>query len=201
MDNSLREVLRRRLWPSDFESSVTEPAVKVWALLDGARDDRVFSLVRDSGLNYAPLYSGNLPIEIRRVAPYLVELDPEDPYTGRILELAWGNAWGIFMRVGANARLRHHLKGFLRVRDEQGRFMLFRYYDPRVLRQYLPTCRYDELKTVFGPIRQFIVEGEQPSQLLEFSLSGLQLNQRRHTLSVLAEEPGSSASSSAGAIR
>jgi len=54
---------------------------------------------------------------------------------------------------------------------------------------------------VFGPIRQFIVEGEQPSQLLEFSLSGLQLNQRRHTLSVLAEEPGSSASSSAGAIR
>ena len=93
------------------------------------------------------------------------------------------------------------MKGFLRVRDEQGRFMLFRYYDPRVLRQYLPTCRYDELKTVFGPIRQFIVEGEQPSQLLEFSLSGLQLNQRRHTLSVLAEEPGSSASSSAGAIR
>ena len=42
--------------------------------------------------------------------------------------------------LGNAARLRHHLKGFLRVRGESGQKMMFRYYDPRVLRVYLPTC-------------------------------------------------------------
>jgi hypothetical protein len=125
-------------------------------------------------------------MELRRVAPYLIELDPEDSYTGRILELAWGNAWGIFMATGPDARLRHHLKTLLRVRNEQGKYLLFRYYDPRVLRQYLPTCRHDELKTVFGPIRQFMVEAENPEEMLEFSLGGLQLQQRRWPLTALS---------------
>jgi hypothetical protein len=30
--------------------------------------------------------------------------------------------------------------------------LLFRYYDPRVLRVYLPSCRPSELETVFGPV-------------------------------------------------
>ena len=49
--------------------------------------------------------------------------------------------------------------------------MLFRYYDPRVLRVYLPTCNFDELQTVFGPVMHFIQEGEVPTELLRFQLT------------------------------
>ncbi|MFY2558205.1 hypothetical protein ACN469_11275, partial [Corallococcus terminator] len=43
-------------------------------------------------------------------------------------------------------------------------------YDPRVLRTYLPTCNAEELRFVFGPIRSFLMEDEDGSMLLRFSL-------------------------------
>lgn len=36
--------------------------------------------------------------------------------------------------------------------------MLFRFYDPRVLRLYLPTCTSTELEQVFGPVGTFFTE-------------------------------------------
>jgi len=46
--------------------------------------------------------------------------------------------------------------------------LIFRYYDPRVLRAYLPTCSPAELNTFFGPVTAFITEGENPGEILEF---------------------------------
>jgi hypothetical protein len=126
-----------------------------------------------------------LPRELRLVAPYLVELDPANPSTGRLLDLAWGNSWGIFLRVdgdGDGGRLRHHLRGFLRVRTEAGKKLVFRYYDPRVLRAYLPTCTQSELRGVFGPVRSFIAEAEDPGTLIAFSFDGFRLSQSRVAL-------------------
>jgi hypothetical protein len=64
--------------------------------------------------------------------------------------------------------LRRHLREFLRVRDEAGKRLIFRYYDPRILRVYLPTCWPAELNTFFGPISAFITEGESSGEILEF---------------------------------
>jgi hypothetical protein len=56
--------------------------------------------------------------------------------------------------------------------------MVFRYYDPRVLRVYLPTCNAEELATVFGPIETFWTEGSDPATLLEFHRDGGKLTQK-----------------------
>ena len=96
--------------------------------------------------------------------------------------MGWGKSWGIFVRIEDSSNLRYHLRTFLRVRDESGRNLLFRYYDPRVLRSYLPTCRADELKTVFGPIDTYIAESEDGQSLIEFRFDGSALQERRITL-------------------
>jgi hypothetical protein len=59
-------------------------------------------------------------------------------------------------------RLRHHLRTLLVVKSWSGERMLFRYYDPRVLRAYLPTCTSDELRTVFGPVPQYYTRVKPP---------------------------------------
>jgi hypothetical protein len=59
---------------------------------------------------------------------------------------------------------------------------MFRYYDPRVLRVYLPTCQPNELRTVFGPIRSYLVEGEDGKSLIEFEFDGNRLHERRISL-------------------
>lgn len=144
----------------------------VWMILDGARDRRIYSDLMNSHLVYSCLYSGTLPYEIEVAAPYLVQLEQGDKSTRDLIERAWGQAWGVFLRTDIRMdRLRRHLRTMLLVRTWRGERLIFRYYDPRVLRVYLPTCTQEELKTVFGPIEQFHTEGEVTDILQTFDFT------------------------------
>jgi hypothetical protein len=169
--------LRQVLWNSETAGQ------KVWAVLDAAKDRRIYGAVDGYGGEKCCLYAGTLPWQLQMAAPYLVELDPEDRFTDFILQYGWGNAWGIFAYAATTLpHLRRHLRSFLRVRDEAGRKLVFRYYDPRVLRVYLPTCWAEELRTIFGPISRIVMEGENPEDAQEFSLDGARLIQKSASL-------------------
>jgi hypothetical protein len=146
------------------------PKSGVYAILDGARDPRIHRRVLDCGLPYACLYAGALPPELVEVAPYLVRLLPNLPATRELVEESWGRSWGIFLQTETSQELlRRHLRRFLKVQDARGKPLVFRYYDPRVLRVYLPTCTADELAFLFGPIQHYFTESEQADALLSFA--------------------------------
>jgi hypothetical protein len=162
MANPYVSHIKERLWP---KASGRE----VWMIVDGARDRRIFGALLDSYLTYSCLYHGDIAPELELVAPYLVQLEYDDKYSQQLIERAWGNSWGVFLKSGASiATLRRHLRKLLSVRGPKGDILLFRYYDPRVLRVYLPTCRSEELETVFGPIDRFWLEDDSPETMLEF---------------------------------
>jgi hypothetical protein len=158
-----------RLWPAGDDANT-------WAIVDGARDRRLQGLVATSGLPHRCLYIGDLHPAVARAAPWLVHLSREAPLTRTLVTEGWGQSWGVFLRTDAGiAALHRHLRRFLRVRDEGGRYLLFRYYDPRVLRVYLPTCTEAELDYVFGPIEQFVMEADAPDRALTFRRQGSSL--------------------------
>lgn len=172
------------LWPPGQSASLG-----VFAILDGARDERIWIAVDGTRLPKDCLYSGDLPWQMQMTAPYLVQLDREDRFTRYILANGWGNSWGSFLRTETGIKqLRRHLRQFLRVRDEAGRRLIFRYYDPRVLRVYLPTCTPSELETFFGPIHSFAMEGENPEQILDFRYGKNRLLSK--SLALAAPGPG-----------
>jgi Domain of unknown function (DUF4123) len=177
MDKAFQERVLDALWPSG-----APPGSSVWAILDAARDERVYLALLSSRLEYLCLYSGNLPDALKHTAPYLVELAPSYTFTRPLIEMSWGNSWGVFLRIKDARNLRHHLRAFLRVQDESGRRLIFRYYDPRVLRAYLPTCTTGELKTVYGPIGSYLVEGEYGESLIDFEFDGRRLAEHRTSL-------------------
>lgn len=155
----------------------------VYALLDAARGRAVYEAVRWSSRPQAPLYGGELPPEIERVAPYLVELGGDHSFTRRILMQGWGDSWGCFLSAPVDlATLRRHLRTLLRVRMEEGQTMLFRFYDPRVLRVYLPTCTRQELKAFFGPVSRVLVEDDAGEASLAFEQRHGELAISRHDL-------------------
>jgi hypothetical protein len=157
--------VERELWPYGSNRNV-------YMILDGARDRRIYSDLINSHFIYSCLYSGDLAYELERAAPHLVQLEFEDKATRALIERAWGNSWGIFLKSGTRMeRLRRHLRTFLMVRSWRGQRMLFRYYDPRVLRVYLPTCSSDELHTVFGPSEHFWTENDTHDSLLRFDFT------------------------------
>ncbi|MBA4177843.1 MAG: hypothetical protein C0505_15000 [Leptothrix sp. (in: Bacteria)] len=167
---------QRALWPAADGADPT-----VWALLDLARDRAVHAALIDSRLEHLCLYSGRLPRELELAAPHMVQLLPGHRLTQRLLGETFGRSWGVFLTIADPANLRHHLRKFLKVSSDHGRPLLFRYYDPRVLRAFLPTADGAQLAEFFGPVERWLAE-DGAGGLLEYRRDGVgRLLQRQAT--------------------
>ena len=170
-----RKILLNALWPPDAWSFIN-----TWAILDAARDERIYRAIDRSSQESCCLFAGNISPALRAVAPYLVRFEKGDELASFVLDKGWGNSWGIFFSSqGSMETLRKHFRRFLRVTDESGRKLLFRYYDPRVLPIYLPTCANEELTHIFGPVERFVVETENGANAVEYRFSGVRLKANR----------------------
>ena len=143
---------------------------QLFAIVDGARSELVVPELKASGQPSSCLYDGDLPPALALCAPYLVELGKGDnAFAEWLLVEGWGDSRGIFLLSDkTRGLLRKHFRTFLMVK-RGGKSVYFRYYDPRVLRRYLPTCNAEELEFVFGPVQAFLCEGETPETILRYS--------------------------------
>ncbi len=145
------------------------PETTVYAILDGASVPQLPQTLARLEVEAECLYRGELEPDMAQVAPYLAVVPFDHPFTDWLLQEGWGKHWGVFAISRANLRtLRMHLRTFLKVYGPDLKPLYFRYYDPRVLRIYLPTCNTQELQTVFGPVLRYLLEGEDPATLLKF---------------------------------
>lgn len=116
------------------------------------------------------LYRGELPADLVYAAPYLVQLLPEAKFTNWLLSECWGKHWGIFAQSPLTlVGMRKHFRSLLTVYTEEGKPLLFRYYDPRVFLTFLPTCNTDELENLFGNVSYYFVETEKEKRLLRYN--------------------------------
>jgi len=156
--------LVEQLWP-DGDSPTSAP---VYAIVDAARDPCIEPSIRATGLEHLCLFAGPLTAALRAAAPYVVRLSPAAALTRQLFESGWHESWCVLARTGPDVtlqQLHRHLRTLLRVRDDSGRVLMFRFYDPRVLRVYLPTCTASEAHTVFGPIAELLCAGSDPDTL------------------------------------
>ena len=143
----------------------------VYAVLDGSRNKKIYPLLKEAKQNFSCLYEGELNYELTLAAPYIVRLDKKSEFTRELILQSWGNSWGIFAITYAPATLisvRRNCRKSAYVLDENKRKLLFRYYDPRVLRTYLPGCQKDEAAKFFGPVSEYIVESDNKRKLHRF---------------------------------
>lgn len=145
-------------------------ATTVYAVLDTARDDQVLPYLLGAAVEYQNLYDGQRGEELIDVAPYLVAFPPDGSALQELLALGWGRSWGVFLTADVPLRdLRRHLRRFLRVKVEGAGVRIFRFYDPRVLRVYLPTCTPEEVAEFFGPITSYMTEGRRGATVMRFT--------------------------------
>jgi len=106
------------------------------------------------------------------VAPYLVRLGPRTDVFDWLWNDGWGNSWGIFVwSVATIDQLRAHFRKLTRVRTEDGKVLLFRFYDPRVLSIFLPTCEPAQIEEMFGPVMSFFVEAQHGASIVNYTRS------------------------------
>jgi len=143
---------------------------QVYAILDAARDESIYPVVMDHTGEYCCLYGAQIPEVLAKTAPYLVRLRQKDTFTDWLINEGWGNGWGVFLETSATMEeLSQHLRQHLKVQTEEGNELFFRYYDPRVLRVYLPTCTEAEADLFFGPVESFIMEAKDAGTIFKCS--------------------------------
>jgi hypothetical protein len=142
----------------------------LFAVLDSAREPNIPVELRRKGAEFSSLYRGEPEESLSSVAPYLVRLDPKSELMRWLLTNCWGNSWGIFLVSSESLEtLRRHFRRFLLVLDTAGNELYFRFYDPRVLRTFLPTCTGAEVKRFFGPVDAYLMEAEGAEAVFLFS--------------------------------
>jgi hypothetical protein len=144
-----------------------------YAILDGASNEGLLDMLyTEPRPGFECLLTGELAPDMAYVAPYVAELVEGSLFSKWALREGWGNHWGIFALSRADLpEVWRHLRALVRVFDPQGNPMYFRFYDPRVLRAYLPNCAQEQLRAMFGPVDKYVVEGEAPNEGLAFSLA------------------------------
>jgi hypothetical protein len=107
------------------------------------------------------LYRGGSEEKLAAVAPYIFSLENEDPLFRWYIKKGWGQSWGFLINSRATLpELHKHFRKFLIVQTEDDRKLYFRFYDPRVLSIFLPTCDREQILEFFGPIAYILAEDE-----------------------------------------
>jgi hypothetical protein len=144
----------------------------LYCLLDAACDQTIPSLIALAQEQKQCLYDGQSATDLANWAPYLVKLAPDAPFTRALLDLGWGKGWASYFTSDASfEEIRHHFRKFLMVQVQGGEEVYFRFYDPRVLRDFLPTTVPEEAKIFFGPVHQWLIESEKPEAMLTLQLT------------------------------
>ena len=142
-----------------------------YVVLDAARMFDNIETAAQLNADHVSLYRNRKEEPLASVAPYLFTYATDTEFASWLASDGWGNSWGIYLHTAVKADALHqHLSKFLLVDTEDGDIFYFRFYDPRVLRVFLPTCDTKQLQEFFGPISYFMMEDDDPSQALVFSL-------------------------------
>lgn len=154
-----------------------KPGAKIYALLDAARDPAIYqNLSKLDSSSCISLFPEPLATELPTVAPYLVQRGRTTDFLKQLITDGWGKSWGFFLASSATLEdLQKHFQGMLLIKDEAGRSLHFRFYDPRVFSVYLPSCNAAELSSVFGPVDRYCLEGKTANQLVNYSITNSQL--------------------------
>jgi hypothetical protein len=140
-----------------------------YALLDAARLEERLDEAKNLNSEFLSLYKGKNREVLAEVAPYLFTVPVNGNFIHWFLEKGWGDACGILLSSHASLEECHrHFRKFLIVKKESGQQLYFRFYDPRVLKTFLPTCTPAQLIEFFGPVSFFLTEGDHKEEALLF---------------------------------
>lgn len=133
---------------------------RLFAVIDGAQAIELAYYARMLGHRVFTLFEGEMAEHVAHAGPCLVELGEEDctAFLQRWVEQIGRNAGILVSSPATLDDLFRHLRDIFVVTDEEHQEYFFRYYDPRVLRSFLPTCSESELREFFGVVSLWVME-------------------------------------------
>lgn len=164
-------------------------AGRLYAVLDACDAPPVPEKCAELGSERAvSLYRGGAEEMYSAIAPYLFSVDVE--LLDWIAAELWDEPWGIFAVADAGLEaLRRHFRRFLLVKATDGEQWYFRFYDPRVLPNFLSTCTGAELREMFGALQAYGIPDPDARAATLLSMAGPPAEPRTIRIRVRRPEP------------
>lgn len=154
-----------------FKQLLLSNQTRLYCVLDGAKVENLPMRLHETRPPNYCLFRGELTPDVVHLAPYLVNLMPNNRFTDWVLDESFGKNWGIFAHCRYSiTEMRRHFRSLVQVHDENGNPLIFRFYDPRVFRNFIPTCELDEVQTLFGKVETYFVEAEESPKMLTYKI-------------------------------
>ena len=162
----------------------------LYGIVDTAIDDRLYDILQaEPDLSEVTcLYDGAPAIRYARYAPYLLKLHDGSPLLQRWLHEGWTQHWGIFLSSEARSKeLKRHLKKFMQATDHRNRAVWVRFYDPRVLPNWLQGLHPGHLADWFGGATLIVCGAPTPQGLWRGQAQRSTLDQWSGTAALAAQ--------------
>lgn len=139
---------------------------KLYAVVDGARVPNLEQKVDELDDRAKCLFTGNIAEELGDNAPWLIQLEDGDRLLREMMSrgdkpipwMMWENAPAIYIRSPLPFDdLWKHLRKFTALRDEAGRLMYFRFWDCRILSDFLIAHEHDGADAFFKDVSSVVV--------------------------------------------
>lgn len=146
----------------------------LYAIVDAAINKEFIKVLHMQEPNsYSILLKEPLATQVEKAAPYLVELNLEEAYTQELMKKGFATNWITYILSHKNLNeLTEELKEMIMPYSEQHeREILFRFYDPRNLDNYVMIHNEEELEMMFEDVggSLFTVDVEEPNFLHVYS--------------------------------
>ena len=136
--------------------------LQTYLLLDGARLGGHLEIALQLQPDHVALYMHTEDGDVCEAGPYLCSFEENSNFHAFFAQEGAGQSWGFRIKsTGSLSSLSTHFRRFLKVTTDSGQSLHFRFYDPRVLRLFLPTCTPAQLIEFFGPVSYFLAEAKE----------------------------------------
>ena len=153
------EIREAGLFQAMFGPCDAQPDLRCYLLLDAAASSDIPVCLAGFGADARCLFDGSTRDDLEDVAPWLVETRRHQPVAAWYAGEGHGQNWGIIIHSTLEpARLKTRLKRFLRVEDEAGEELFFKFYRPRNLNAILPDFDDDQRASFFHGIDAILAE-------------------------------------------
>ena len=130
--------------------------------------------------NYLPIFNEEFDIELKNVGPFIFKYSADSLFGKWIMDECIEKDFGILLVCDTDIiEIANHFRQFIRITTPDYILSYFRFYDPRVLRIFLPTCDAGQLREFFGPVTYYFCADDDPAFFLVYSLRYGQLHTER----------------------
>lgn len=136
--------------------------LRLYAIVDGAQNFELAFVARLMGLRLFTLLPGELAEVLSDVGPCVIPIPRSERAIPAYL-VHWadhlGESAGVLFETASSLEdVGQHLRKLLVETDTGGSEYIFRFYDPRVFREFFGTCPPEGQAEFCGPIRRWVVE-------------------------------------------